>query len=54
MNDVNDLEEIEEELKQEAEEKNVHKVSGRSIFDLERVIKEKSEIEKNRDGQKDS
>jgi hypothetical protein len=42
MND--DLEEIEEELKEEeAEKEKLHKVSGHSVFELERIIKEKSE-----------
>jgi len=46
-----DLEEIEEELKEEVaeEEKTGHKVSGRSVFELERIIREKAENEKNKD-----
>ena len=41
----NDLDEIEDELKQEVEEeeKAGHKVSGRSVFEVERIIKEKAE-----------
>ena len=40
MND--DLEEIEDELKraETEEEKTGHKVSGRSVFELEKIIKE--------------
>jgi len=43
--DNNDLDEIEDELKQEVEEeeKTGHKVSGRSVFEVERIIKEKAE-----------
>ena len=46
MND-NDLEEIEDRVKQEEaeEDKAEHKVSGHSVFELERIIKEKSEKE---------
>lgn len=40
----NDLDEIEDELKKEEAEKEIagHKVSGRSVFEIERIIKEKS------------
>jgi len=40
-----DYEEIEDELKQqEAEEETTgHKVSGRSVFEIERILKEKGE-----------
>ncbi len=44
MNDNNDLDELEDELKQEEAEEDLtgHKVSGHSVFELERIIKEKS------------
>jgi hypothetical protein len=39
-----ELDEIEEELKEEEseEEKTHHKVSGKSVFELQEIIKEKS------------
>ncbi len=51
MNNDNELEEIEEELKEEALEEEVanHKVSGHSVFELERIIKDKSDHEKDQD-----
>jgi hypothetical protein len=44
-NDLNEnLEEIEDELKQsENEKETLHKVSGHSVFDIERILKEKGE-----------
>ena len=42
--------EIEEELKEEAEsKKKTHKVSGRSVFELKRIIKEKSKDEQKKE-----
>ncbi|MEI6039823.1 MAG: hypothetical protein WCP93_00535 [Candidatus Berkelbacteria bacterium] len=47
MNKDIDLEEIEEELKLEVDEyKTGHKVSGRSVFELQRIIVEKAENDK--------
>jgi hypothetical protein len=45
MNSDNELDEIEEELKQEALEEDLtsHKVSGHSVFELERIIAQKSQ-----------
>lgn len=53
MND--DLEEIEVELKEEEVEEDTtgHKVSGRSIFEIERIIKEKGEKEEQSEREKD-
>ena len=49
MNSNIDLEEIEEELKLEAEEdKTGHKISGRSVFELQRIIIDKAENDKNK------
>lgn len=44
MNEKDQLDEIEEELKEEEEksEKTHHKVSGKSVFELQEIIKEKS------------
>jgi hypothetical protein len=44
-NTKNDLDEIEDELKQEALEEDLtsHKVSGHSVFELERIIAQKSQ-----------
>lgn len=42
----NDLEKIEENLKQETQPKKKMKKSGRSVFELQKIIKEKS-IKKN-------
>ena len=43
----NDLDEIEQELKEQEleEEKTGQSASGRSVFDLQRIIKEKPEKE---------
>ena len=49
MNDDQEaLEELEEELKEETLEEDVanHKVSGHSVFEIERIIKDKSDNEK--------
>jgi hypothetical protein len=49
MNNDIDLEEIEEELKLEAEEdKTGHKISGRSVFELQRIIVDKAENEQHK------
>lgn len=47
----NDLDEIEDELKQEEIKEDVtgHKVSGRSVFELERIIKEKAKTQDERE-----
>lgn len=43
-NNNNDLDELEVELKEQETEEEItdHKVSGHSVFDVERIIKEKS------------
>lgn len=48
----NDLEKIEEESKKKEEEtKKDHKVSGRSVFRLQEIIKKKSEKTDNKNEQ---
>lgn len=38
-----DLDKIEENLKKKEKQKKAQKMSGRSVFDLQKIIKEKSE-----------
>ncbi len=52
MNKNDDLDKIEEELKEEEKEaeKTHHKVSGKSVFELQEIIKKKSQTSKERNG----
>lgn len=52
MDQNNDLDKIEEELKEKEsqEEKTHHKVSGKSVFELQKIIKKKSQTPKEGNG----
>lgn len=39
----NNLDDLEDKLKKEDKQNKKHRVSGRSVFDLQKIIKEKSD-----------
>lgn len=51
MNEMNDFDAVEKQIKEEEAEKNKsrHKVSGRSVFNLQKIIQEKAKEEESGD-----